>query len=121
MVRPAARRTPYIVLALGLAATALATQRLGKAASQRDEARFQNAVAGLRDQIRGKMDASVELLLGASGVFAADPGVDREAFQRYVDMLDLRERHPGMLGIGFARRVGQGELADLEREMRGSV
>ena len=113
-----ARRTSYPVLALGLAATALASYRLDRAAAQRDEIRFQTSVASVRDRIRDRIDESVALLLAGRGLFAAHEAVDVAAFRRFADKLDIRERHPGTQGVGFARRVGPDERAPLEAEMR---
>jgi signal transduction histidine kinase len=109
---------PTGVLLLGLGTTALATHRFDRTATRRDEARFQSAVAAVHDRIRGRLDDSIALLLGARGLFAAASSVDQPTFHRYVEKLELESRYPGTQGIGFARRTSTGEIPRLESELR---
>jgi signal transduction histidine kinase len=114
------RWTPYAALGLGLAATALAAYGYARTARQRDESRFNNVVAAVHARLRSRTDTYVAMLLGAKGLFTASdqkrpPTVDQ--FRRYVNTLEVRDRYPGVAGIGFSLRVAANERARLEAEI----
>jgi signal transduction histidine kinase len=119
-VSPLLRATPYLVLLLGLTATGIVTHRLEHAASQRNEIRFQNAVASVQDRLRARLDTYTAVLLGTKGFFAGSENVVRDEFRRYVSELDLDRRAPGVQGVGFSMRVPAGEGARIEEEMHAA-
>jgi CHASE1-domain containing sensor protein len=119
---PPLRATPLaaLVLALGLTATATVTWRLEHVAAQRNEIRFQNAVASVRDRLRGRLDMFEAMLLGAKGLFAGSETVVRDEFSRYVAQLEVERRAPGAQGLGFSLRFAPGERGRIEGEMRAA-
>jgi signal transduction histidine kinase/CHASE1-domain containing sensor protein len=116
MTWPVRRWTPYVALALGLAATALATYGFARTARQRDETRFHNVVTAVHGRLRSRIDTYVAMLLGAKGLFAASDEVTAEQFRRYVDSLEMRDRYPGAQGIGFSLKVSTEDRARVEAE-----
>jgi PAS domain S-box-containing protein len=59
-----------------------------------------------------------QALQGGGGLFHASNEVTRSEWQRYVDSLHLKERLPGIQGLGFARLVKPEELAAHEGAIR---
>lgn len=96
------RLSPWLVLAIGVLATALMVHAAQQRAQTRDEARFERVVGRTLLILQRGLDADATLLRGAAGFLAAEPAATPEAFRAYVDTLDLRQRYPGVRGIGFA-------------------
>jgi signal transduction histidine kinase len=95
----------WLVLALFLLITALATPYVWKSSRIDQRARFRNAVQTSRDAIQYRIDLYVNVLTATSGLFAADEEVTRDEFRTYVQQLDLQHRYPGVQGIGLSLRV----------------
>ena len=111
--------SPYLVLLLSLAATLAVMYVFHEAIEQRDRARFENAVQATHDRIQGRLDTHLTVLMATRGFFATqrDPVTVRE-FRDFVSHLELRERYPGILGIGFSQRLPAEELGRVEDELR---
>jgi signal transduction histidine kinase len=101
---------PVIVLLVGLLATVAATLQLYRAISANDVLRFESLAEQKLRSIQDRMEINVTLLRGAAGLFAASDDVSREDFARYVRRLSLRDRYPGVQGIGFTQRLAPGEI-----------
>lgn len=99
------RWLPWLLLAAGLLATALVwlnSRSDHRAAAKRE---FEAEAAAMVRTIEGRLQATDQLLRGIVGIFTATPAFDRPAFQAYVEAQQLRSRHPGVLGLGFATPV----------------
>jgi signal transduction histidine kinase len=121
--RPARRgllQAPLLVLAGGLLLTTAATAFVAVSVAARDQARFETLVQSTSDRITSRLDTYSAMLDGAAGLFAASSQVGRDEFRRYVHHLDLRERYPGIQGVGFSQRVAPEELARFEAVQRAS-
>lgn len=68
--------------------------------------------------IRQRLMLYEQALQGGGGLFNASNEVSRVEWQRYVDSLHLKERLPGIQGIGFAQVVRPDELASHEAAVR---
>jgi len=114
------RRTwiPYFVLVVTLLLTAIATFYVALTARTKDQLRFDNAVEFTKDDIKNSLDTYISLLRGGSGLFAASDQVTREDFRAYVQQLELRDRYPGIQGIGFSLKTtsDQNALAQLRQQ-----
>ena len=100
--------TPWLILGASLAFTGAATAFVGVSASQRDEARFLNAVQNGQDRIAGRLEVYLATLGGGAALFGASDTVTREEFRSYVERLDLQTRYAGIQGIGWSERVAAG-------------
>ena len=109
---------PLIVLLAGLLATALVTWQLSRSEAEKDGARFLNAVQQRHDNIQDRMNTHIAMLQGVAGYLTANRYVERGEFQTYAEALELERRHPGVLGIGYSRRLKPDERAAVEIEMR---
>lgn len=101
---------PAWILVIGIIATTAAAYYSHRSAHANDQIRFDNAVQHIRSSIAGRVDTYIALLRAGAGLFAAEPTVDREQFGQFVARLDLRERYPGIQGIGFAIRIPAAQL-----------
>jgi two-component sensor histidine kinase/CHASE1-domain containing sensor protein len=99
------RLSPWLVLAIGLFATALMAQAVHERAHARDQARFERIVGRSLLVINRGLEANATLLRGAAGFLAADAEAQPAAYRAYVDSLDLRRRSPGVRGVGFAQAL----------------
>ncbi len=99
------RRTPALVLAIALALTAAATLVVATTGRARDRARFQNAANATSAAIESRLRAHIAILRGTAGLFAASGVVGDDEFRIFVDQFSLRDRYPGVQGIGWAPRI----------------
>ncbi|WP_291010019.1 PAS domain S-box protein [Hydrogenophaga sp.] len=102
---------------LGLILTALLTLAVHNYQSERLQARFNNEVLRVSDDIERRFKLPVHGLMGARGVYAASEEVSRAEFRQYVDSRNMESEFPGVRGMGFIERVPRTELdAFVERE-----
>jgi signal transduction histidine kinase len=112
---------PLLVFALALLVTALLLASVTRSIAAKDRASFEGEVTRTSDAMRERIDTTVTLLRGTAGLFAAGGTVGRQAFTDYVAQLHLRERYPGILGIGFSERIPAGQLQAREASLRGEL
>ncbi|MCX7168893.1 MAG: CHASE domain-containing protein, partial [Proteobacteria bacterium] len=70
---------------------------------QQDKINFR--VSEISINIQARLKSYEQVLLGASGLFAAAGAVKRKEFRTYVDKLKLAQNFPGIQGVGFAPLV----------------
>src|SRR5687767_1327226 len=92
---------PYLILAVALLLTAVASHTVARQAETKGRLQFESVVRETRDDIDARLDNYVALLRSASGLFAAGGEVGRQEFRSYVEQLRLREQYQGIQGIGF--------------------
>jgi CHASE1-domain containing sensor protein/two-component sensor histidine kinase len=110
---------PLLVFVAGLLASLAAAAGFWRIAELKDRERFEHAIVQTQDAIVGRLDTYVALLQAGSGLFAASSGgVTRDEFAAFNARLRLRERYPGIQGIGFSRYIRPGEAAAVAAEMR---
>ena len=115
-----AARTPGLaVFLVGIAITALIVAVITWIASDRDHKVFVASADNAQDAVLDRVETSIALLRGVAGLFAShETRMTVASFRNYVDRLALRERYPGLLGIGFSRRIAAADVPAFEREMR---
>ena len=109
---------PWIMLGLSLAITAVATWAALATVHGRIDARFASAVQSTRDRIQSRLDTYVAVLQATAGLFAASRDVSPAEFHAYATRLRVRDRYPGVQGIGYSHRVAPSGVGALERTMR---
>lgn len=113
--------TPWVVAVIAVLLTGVCTVYFALVAETEDRQRFQYLRNYAADRMEERLQTYVALLHGAAGFLAAGLGdATRQEFRDYVQHLDLRGRYPGIQGIGFTKRVRQGEKQPLEARMRQS-
>ena len=75
---------PYLVLALMLLLTGLASYYVRVTAEAKDRLRFENAVQRTEDDIRARLEAYIAMLRAGVGLFAASGEVSRAEFRAFV-------------------------------------
>jgi diguanylate cyclase (GGDEF)-like protein/PAS domain S-box-containing protein len=56
-------------------------------------------------QIKQRMQAYEQVLLGVKGLFTSSVSVERDEFRNYVSSLELTNTYPGIQGVGFSRYI----------------
>jgi PAS domain S-box-containing protein len=107
-----------LVFAIALMVTGLLVINVADSIGHQDRSSFDNETARALEAINQRIHTTSTLLRGAAGLFAASEHVDRDEFRSYVSTLDLRDRYPGILGIGYVQRVAADELDDYEARVR---
>jgi len=111
---------PALVLALALLVTAMLLFSVTRSIHDQDRIAFEAEVARTTDAARVRLDTTLTLLQSASGLFAASDVVRRDEFSAFVHQLRLRERYPGIQGIGYTERIPPARLAEVEQRERAS-
>lgn len=96
---------PLLVFALALLVTAALVGLTMRSIAQSDRAAFEAEATRTSDAVRERIDTTVTLLHGIAGLFASQQEVRRAEFSVYVGQLRLRERYPGILGVGWSVRL----------------
>ncbi len=109
---------PYFVLAIALVFTGATTSYVTTTAKAKDKLRFENATERTQEDIQARFETYITLLRASSGLFAAKNRISRNEFQAFVNRLRLKERYPGVQGIGFSIQVQQGEKSALIKALQ---
>lgn len=109
----------WATLALALLFTALAWHLARRSAEEDARQRFDFRIAEIKFAVHSRMQAQVQVLRGAGGLFAASVEVGRSGWRDYVKALRLESAYPGIQGLGFAQRILPGEMAGHLRKVRG--
>jgi signal transduction histidine kinase len=113
------RSVPYglFALACGLSAGAswYVASTAADAAAAQAEAEFLTDAQDTRRDIQAGVNSYVEVVRAGGVLLSADNEINGVGFRRFVAGLQVRERYPGMDGIGFAQCVPRGQLGRLLR------
>ena len=113
------RSVPYGLLVLACSLSVAASLYLARTAAETGEA--QDRAAFVRDaeltrrQIEFGLNTYFEVVRAAAVLLSSNNELNGADFRRFVAALHLRERYPGMQGIGFAPCVPRGDLRSLVR------
>jgi signal transduction histidine kinase/ActR/RegA family two-component response regulator len=107
------------VLVGGLTLTASGMIILHSIVTERDRQTFEANARNVQDAVTDRMETSIALLRGASGLLSSHgPDVTVSSFRAYMERVSLRQQYPGVLGIGFSRRFAWAERDALEQALR---
>lgn len=82
------------------------------------KARFERHVDKDIQTLRERLQQYENTLRGGIGFFQASTGVTRRAWYHYINTIDLPHYYPGMLGMGYAMMIPQGEIRSVEERIR---
>lgn len=123
--RPTRHFSPaYIVLITGLLMTVIAAAYIYFASYERERVRFGARINDFNNKLSSTMQTYVSLLRAGAGLFEVEENqVSKEEFKSFVDKFNLRERYPGVQGIGFSQKKEEiHEIVFLEpRDSRNEV
>ncbi|MET7015634.1 sensor domain-containing diguanylate cyclase [Uliginosibacterium flavum] len=109
---------PAVIFCAGVLITALVWHSSQQQTYDKAQAVFDVQVSKVAQQLDSDLLATGQLLRGVAALFAASQEVDRSEFQRYVSVLHLDARYPGVQGIGFVQKIAPADLRQHERDMR---
>lgn len=109
---------PALTLAAGLMVTAGVSIMARSLVQTIETQRFEQQSAAIETAILDRMADYQQVLRGAQGLLAAGLKVDRAAFRRYVEALQLSEHYPGIQGVGYAVMLKPEQLASYQASIR---
>jgi PAS domain S-box-containing protein len=114
----------YALALLVLLASLLVVALYWKTAREREiraaEAEFHADTDEITALLRQRLGSYELIARGGVSLFASVARPSRQQWKDYVDGLDIGERFPALVGLGFAIHVSPGQLSDLQRLMRDS-
>lgn len=114
-----ARTSGLAVFLYGMVITGVTVAVLALTTADRDYNEFMANASNAEDLVLDRVETSIALLRGTAGLFSShEEAVTVSTFRAYVERLALSEQYPGILGIGFSRRVPPDKVSALEEEMR---
>ena len=87
---------------------------------RRQEEFFSERVAEAQAAIRVRMTAYVDALRGGTSFVAASKSVDRDEWRVYAESLQLRDRYPGINGLGMILVVPPGGVDEWKAKAHAS-
>jgi two-component sensor histidine kinase len=108
----------WTIFGVGLLGTLLLWRTIAGVERERAIDRLDSRARQVESEIARRLDAYVQLLRGAEGLFAASVQVDRGEWHAYVEKLHMHEAHPLLRNVVFIQRIPADELATHEAEMR---
>jgi PAS domain S-box-containing protein len=120
-------RTPiggYVLAVVVLLASLLVVALYWQTAHEREmraaEAEFHADTDEITALLKQRLGSYELIVRGGVSLFASVARPSRQQWQDYVDGLDIGERFPALVGLGFAIHVSPGQLSDLQRMMHDS-
>src|SRR5689334_7453901 len=105
---------PFLVAGVSLTLCLIAAAYVAHVADAKDRARFQDLTERNQLAIQRRLETYVNLLRGAAGLYAAQGNrVSLAQFRTYVDRLELRQRYPGIVGIGAGTYMRETDLGPV--------
>lgn len=108
------RAVPWAVLLTALLFTLGMALFAMHATSQRNAARFQNAVQSAEDRILRRMDVYLATLESTAAMMAIVDTLTADEFRQYIERLNVQQRYPGIQGIGWSERVWRNTTATAD-------
>jgi signal transduction histidine kinase len=112
-------KLPFLVLAVSLLLTLAVTYVFYNNSANKDIASFENNITRIDAIINSKIRTYIAMLKSGRGFIETVEEINRESFRSYVGSLDLRRNYPGVLGIGYAKRVLSYEAEAMAQKMEG--
>jgi len=107
----------WIVLILTLGGVVLWADHAHRLIQDRKRIDLERESAGMAMQLEERMRAYGQVLHGAAAFLEASPMVTREQWAAYTRSTRLRERFPGILGLGFATYLSEQDVPAFEAGM----
>lgn len=104
---------PTLFLCLGL--TIVAWHFISSNTQRQAEERFKFIADTVKQRIEERMNVYETLLFAGQGLFAASHDVERGEWKAFVEHLNVEQNFPGVLGIGYARRINESQREAVVR------
>ncbi|MBI4340720.1 MAG: CHASE domain-containing protein [Candidatus Omnitrophica bacterium] len=111
----------FAILAVLLAGTLTGWWYVDQTLRHRAHNAFANQVRYTLTAIDKRLSAYLDILAGFRGLYAASKRVERDEFAAYASSLQLQQRYPGMVAVGFIERVPAAEVPAFLERVRGDT
>ena len=111
------RPVPFLVFALGCAITTAAATTVAARQVAIAAGAFRSDALAVQRGVQVQLDTLGAVTHAAAALLGASPEINFSEFRAFVSGLDVRERYPGLDGIGFTPRVEKGGLRSFVRSM----
>jgi signal transduction histidine kinase len=108
----------YGVLLISLLLTGLAWDYVRQNVEEQNSVRFDETTQATQAAIDRRLNAYLDAMFGARGLFLASGSVERDEWDNYVRGIEPEDRLQGLQSLGFAQYVGPGEREAFDREAR---
>jgi len=108
----------FFILILGVLCTLVFAVYANQAALTKEEIQFTNFSQRTQETMLNELDTYIALLRSGSGLLEANEDVTLEEFQTFVNKLGLRERYPGVQGLGYSKAIPADELTQFVADMQ---
>src|SRR4051812_11011724 len=98
------------LLVAGTASSSGLALYLYKANRRISEMRFNNETSQIKHFVEARLETYLNALMHTKAFFVVNRDFDAKKFGIYVENLDLLDKYPGILGIGWKPRVKADEL-----------
>jgi signal transduction histidine kinase len=115
------RAVPYLVLLVGLLATAVVSWRFRVAARHAEALAFENLATDTEARVRNALGRHITALLGGAALLAFNQSLDADDFRAYARQLHELGGLQGVQGLGFSRVVREDERESFERSVAATV
>lgn len=109
------RWVPYALLVLVCVLSVAASWYVSSTAEARVRAEFLTDAEETRQQIQVRLNTYFDVVRASSALLAASNEINGAEFRAFVAGLRLRERYPGMEGIGFSAHIRRQDLRSFLR------
>ncbi len=99
-----------VVAFLGILTTVVAWQISAISGAEAARARFDGVADQINLAIQRRMISHEQILRGGTALFSLNNDISRAQWRTYVAGLKLEETYPGVLGVGFTRRIAPADL-----------
>ena len=111
------RSVPFLVFALGCAITSAAVSTVATRQQAAAAGAFRSDALALQRVVQVQLDTIGAVTHAAAALLGASPEINYSEFRAFVSGLELRQRYPGVDGIGFAPRVERSGLRSFVRSI----
>jgi CHASE1-domain containing sensor protein len=109
---------PWVVLLISLLASAAAWYMTNHFIMSRGKIEFQRRIDDIKSSLLQRMGNYEQILYGGRGLFAVTKRIGRDQWREYVENIQVQQRYPGILGVGFAERVPANQKVAHENRIR---
>lgn len=108
----------WAVLLVSLSTVVLAWHNLRTSQANAARQQFELLAKDISESIQARMTDHEKILLGGAGLFDASHEVSRQEWRTYIARLQLAERYPGILGVGFSQVMAPQQRQAFEAAVR---
>ncbi len=87
----------------------------------RDENQFKVQIKNFEQLLIERLNDYFRIIESGVGLYAASSSVEREEWRDFYSKINLKERYPGMNGVGVIRAVAKEKIVEFEQEQQKTI